>query len=121
MLWFIKQKDRLIALHPDMSEAMVHKRILTKFGGDLEHAIRSRCIDSFSTKYLINVIEDIITRKKIGRNCDKTPIESKTISKPILRERPNKPKDMAPLQSHEFGSNAHLANMFPKQTRINKI
>ncbi|MBW0535655.1 hypothetical protein O181_075370 [Austropuccinia psidii MF-1] len=31
--WFLKQKDRLTSLHPDMSETMVHKRILRKFGG----------------------------------------------------------------------------------------
>ncbi|MBW0562877.1 hypothetical protein O181_102592 [Austropuccinia psidii MF-1] len=35
MSWFLKQKDRLTALHPDMSETMVHKRILRKCGGDL--------------------------------------------------------------------------------------
>ncbi|MBW0516798.1 hypothetical protein O181_056513 [Austropuccinia psidii MF-1] len=45
MSWFLKQKDRLTSLHPDMSEAMVHKRILRKCGGDLEHAIRNRFIE----------------------------------------------------------------------------
>ncbi|MBW0563715.1 hypothetical protein O181_103430 [Austropuccinia psidii MF-1] len=43
MSWFLKQRDRLTALHPYMSETLVHKRILRKCGGDLEHAIRSRC------------------------------------------------------------------------------
>ncbi|MBW0572003.1 hypothetical protein O181_111718 [Austropuccinia psidii MF-1] len=54
MSWFLKQKDRLTALHPDMSEAMVHKIILQKCGGDLEHAIRSRCIEPYSTEDYIN-------------------------------------------------------------------
>ncbi|MBW0543741.1 hypothetical protein O181_083456 [Austropuccinia psidii MF-1] len=44
MSWFIKQKDRLTALHPDVSETIIHKMILRRCGGDLEHAIRSRCI-----------------------------------------------------------------------------
>ncbi|MBW0460915.1 hypothetical protein O181_000630 [Austropuccinia psidii MF-1] len=68
MSWFLKQKDRLTALHPDMSETMIHKRILRKCGGDLEHAIGSRCIEPFSTEDYINAMEDITTRTKIGRN-----------------------------------------------------
>ncbi|MBW0505437.1 hypothetical protein O181_045152 [Austropuccinia psidii MF-1] len=62
MSWFLKQKDRLTALHADMSETMVHKRILRKCGGDLEHAIRSRFIEPCSTEDYINAMEDITTR-----------------------------------------------------------
>ncbi|MBW0478532.1 hypothetical protein O181_018247 [Austropuccinia psidii MF-1] len=69
MSWFLKQKDRLTSLHPDISETMVHKGILRKCGGDLELAIRSRCIEPFSTEYYINAMEDITTRTKICRNC----------------------------------------------------
>ncbi|MBW0473350.1 hypothetical protein O181_013065 [Austropuccinia psidii MF-1] len=67
MSLFLKQKDRLTALRPDMSETMVHKTILRKCGGDLEHAIRSRFFDCFSTEDYINAMEDITTRTKIGR------------------------------------------------------
>ncbi|MBW0552923.1 hypothetical protein O181_092638 [Austropuccinia psidii MF-1] len=35
MSWFLKKKDRLTALHPDISETLVQKRILRKCGGDL--------------------------------------------------------------------------------------
>ncbi|MBW0566265.1 hypothetical protein O181_105980 [Austropuccinia psidii MF-1] len=66
MSWFLKQKDRLAALHPDLSETMVHKRILRKCGGDLENAIRSRFIEPRSTEDYINAMEDITTRTKIG-------------------------------------------------------
>ncbi|MBW0498112.1 hypothetical protein O181_037827 [Austropuccinia psidii MF-1] len=66
--WFLKKKDRLTALHPDISETMVHKRILRKFGGDLEHSIRNRCIEPFFTEDYINAMEDITTSTKIGRN-----------------------------------------------------
>ncbi|MBW0515365.1 hypothetical protein O181_055080 [Austropuccinia psidii MF-1] len=85
---FLKQKDRLVSLHPDMSEAMIHKRILRKCGGDLEHFIRSRCIEPFSTDY-INAMEDITTRKIIERNWYKPPIDNKTSGKPI--SKPNEP------------------------------
>ncbi|MBW0526730.1 hypothetical protein O181_066445 [Austropuccinia psidii MF-1] len=52
MPWFLKQKDRLTALHPDMSETMIHETILRICGGDLEHAIRSRCIGHCSQKII---------------------------------------------------------------------
>ncbi|MBW0547458.1 hypothetical protein O181_087173 [Austropuccinia psidii MF-1] len=101
MSWFLKQKDRLTALHPDMSEKMVHKGILRKGGGGLEHAIRRSCIEPCSTEDYINSMEDITTRAKIGRNWYKPPIDNKTSGKPILK--PNKPQDRAPLKCHKCG------------------
>ncbi|MBW0531964.1 hypothetical protein O181_071679 [Austropuccinia psidii MF-1] len=83
MSWFLKQKDRLTTLHSDMSETMVHKRILRKCGGDLGHAIRSRCMESCSTEDYINAMEDINTRTKIGRNWYKPPMDNKTSGKPV--------------------------------------
>ncbi|MBW0507351.1 hypothetical protein O181_047066 [Austropuccinia psidii MF-1] len=119
MSWFLKQKDRLIALHPDMSETMVHKRIFRKCGGDLEHAIRSRCIEPCSTEDHINAIEDITTRTKIGRNRYEPPMDNMTSGKPI--PKPNKPHYKAPLKCHKCGRTYHLANNCPKKTRINEI
>ncbi|MBW0554130.1 hypothetical protein O181_093845 [Austropuccinia psidii MF-1] len=119
MHWFLEQKDRLTALHPDMSETMVHKRILRNFGGDLEHAIRRRCIEPCSTEYYINAMEEITTRTKIGRNWYKYPMDNKTSGKPI--PKPNKPHDKDPLKSNKCGNTSHLANTCPKKTRINEI
>ncbi|MBW0478608.1 hypothetical protein O181_018323 [Austropuccinia psidii MF-1] len=119
MSWFLKQKDRLIALHPDISERIVHKRLLGKVGGDLEHAMRSRCIEPFSAEYYINFMEEITTRTEIGRNWYKPPIENKTSGKPV--SRPNKPQDRAPLRFHKCESTSHLANTCPKKKRINEI
>ncbi|MBW0570880.1 hypothetical protein O181_110595 [Austropuccinia psidii MF-1] len=48
--WFLKQVERLNALHPEMSQKMVHMKILKKYGGEFEHALRSRCIEPFSTE-----------------------------------------------------------------------
>ncbi|MBW0588994.1 hypothetical protein O181_128709, partial [Austropuccinia psidii MF-1] len=118
MSWFLKQKDGLTALHPDMSETMIRKRILRKFGGDLEHAIRSRCIEPPTEDY-INAMEDITTRTKIGRSWSKSPIDNKTNGKPI--SKPKKPQDILPLNCHKCGSTSHLANTCPKKTRINEI
>ncbi|MBW0592874.1 hypothetical protein O181_132589 [Austropuccinia psidii MF-1] len=38
--WLLKQKDRSSSLHPDMSDSMTNIKILRKFGGELEHAIK---------------------------------------------------------------------------------
>ncbi|MBW0553728.1 hypothetical protein O181_093443 [Austropuccinia psidii MF-1] len=119
MSWFLKQKDILTALHPDMSEAMLHKKILRKCGGDLEHAIRRRCIEPCSTEDYINAMEDITTRTKIGRNWYETPMDNKNSGKPIAK--PNKPHDKAPLKFYKCGSTSHLANTCPKKTRINAV
>ncbi|MBW0512806.1 hypothetical protein O181_052521 [Austropuccinia psidii MF-1] len=64
MSWFLKQKNRLTALYPDMAETM-------------------------------------------------------TIRRPI--PKPNETHDKAPLKCHKCGSTSHLANTFPKKTRINEI
>ncbi|MBW0541471.1 hypothetical protein O181_081186 [Austropuccinia psidii MF-1] len=65
--WFFKQKDRLSALHPDMSDTRINMKILRKFGGELEHAIKLRCVETCSTEDYINAMEDIITRTRIGK------------------------------------------------------
>ncbi|MBW0511313.1 hypothetical protein O181_051028 [Austropuccinia psidii MF-1] len=119
MSWFLKQKYRLTSLHPDMSETMVHKRILRKCGGDLEHAIQSRCIEPCSTEDYMNVMEDITTGTKIGGNWYKPSMDNKTSGKPISKH--NKPHYKAPLKCHTCGSTSHLANTCPKKTRINEI
>ncbi|MBW0559759.1 hypothetical protein O181_099474 [Austropuccinia psidii MF-1] len=119
MSWFLKQKDRLTALHPDMSETLVHKGILIKCGGDLEHALRKRCIEPCSTEDYINAMEDITTRTKISRRWYKPSMENKTSGKPI--SKPNEPHYKDPLKCQKCGSTSHLANTCPKKTRMNEI
>ncbi|MBW0521353.1 hypothetical protein O181_061068 [Austropuccinia psidii MF-1] len=98
---------------------MVHKMILRKCGGGLEHAIRSRCIEPCSTEDYIIAMEDITTQTKAGRNWYKPPMENKTSEKPILRT--NEPHGKAPLKFHKCGSKSHLANTCPKKIRINEV
>ncbi|MBW0582830.1 hypothetical protein O181_122545 [Austropuccinia psidii MF-1] len=45
LTWFLKQKDRLPALHPDMSDTIINMRVLIKCGGQVEHAIKWRCVE----------------------------------------------------------------------------
>ncbi|MBW0509138.1 hypothetical protein O181_048853 [Austropuccinia psidii MF-1] len=64
--WFCQQKDRLTALYPDMSEFMIHRKILRQRGGDLEHAVKSRTTEQSSAKDIINILEEVTTRTRIG-------------------------------------------------------
>ncbi|MBW0521479.1 hypothetical protein O181_061194 [Austropuccinia psidii MF-1] len=68
---------------------MVHMRILKKCGGELEHALRKRCIEPCSTEEYINALKDIVTRTKIGRTWKKLDIESpnKHLSRKINQEK----------------------------------
>ncbi|MBW0549411.1 hypothetical protein O181_089126 [Austropuccinia psidii MF-1] len=85
LTWLFKQKERLSALHPDMSDTMIDMKILRKCGGELEHAIKFRCVEPCSTEDYINEMEDIITRTRIGKTWTKIPMESKMVPR-ISRE-----------------------------------
>ncbi|MBW0535791.1 hypothetical protein O181_075506 [Austropuccinia psidii MF-1] len=68
---------------------MVHMKILKECGGELEHVLRSRCIEPFSTGEYISSLEDIVTRTKIGRNWKKLDIKSP--NKPFIKkDKPRK-------------------------------
>ncbi|MBW0579810.1 hypothetical protein O181_119525 [Austropuccinia psidii MF-1] len=100
------KKDRLSALHPDMSDSMINMKILRKCGGELEYAIKCRCVEPCSTEEYINAMEDIISRTRISKPLIKKPMESKMIPK-ISRE------DKKPLlKCHKCGITSCLANAF---------
>ncbi|MBW0540197.1 hypothetical protein O181_079912 [Austropuccinia psidii MF-1] len=100
-----------------MSDLIINMKILRKCGGDLEHAIKFRCVEPCSKEDYINAMEDIITRTRIGKTWTKKPIASKTVPKTsIENKRPERPV----LKCHKCGSISNLANNFPKQTKINE-
>ncbi|MBW0562818.1 hypothetical protein O181_102533 [Austropuccinia psidii MF-1] len=101
-----------------MSDTMINMKILRKCGGELEHAIKSRCVEPCSTEDYINAMEDIITRARIGKTWTKNPMESKLVSNiPREERRPEKPV----FKCHKCGSTSHLANTCTKKTKINEV
>ncbi|MBW0527432.1 hypothetical protein O181_067147 [Austropuccinia psidii MF-1] len=96
---------------------MINMKILRNCGGELEHAIKCRCVEPFSTEYYINAMEDIITRTRIGKTWSKNPMKCKIVSK-IPREdrRPERPV----LKCHKCGT-TNLANTCSKKTKINEV
>ncbi|MBW0531652.1 hypothetical protein O181_071367 [Austropuccinia psidii MF-1] len=117
LTWFLKQKDRLSALHPDISDFMINMEILRKCGGELENAIKCRCLEPFSTEDYIKAMEDIITRTRIGKTWVRVPMKSKMVSKTSKDKRPVIPV----LNCHKCGSTSNLANTCTKKTKINEV
>ncbi|MBW0586671.1 hypothetical protein O181_126386 [Austropuccinia psidii MF-1] len=66
LTWFCKQKDRLTELYHDMSEFMIHRKIQRQCGGELEHAVKSRSTEKSSAEDIINRLEEVTTRTRIG-------------------------------------------------------
>ncbi|MBW0544159.1 hypothetical protein O181_083874 [Austropuccinia psidii MF-1] len=118
LTWFLKQKDRLSALHPDMSDPMINMKILRKCGGELENDIKCRCVEPCSKEDYINAMEDIITRTRIGKTWTRIPMESKMVSKTSIEdERPERPV----FKCQKCGSTSHLANTCTKKTKMNEV
>ncbi|MBW0549814.1 hypothetical protein O181_089529 [Austropuccinia psidii MF-1] len=49
-----------------MSKFMIHRNILRHCGGDSEHAVKRRTTEQSSAEDIINILEELITRNKIG-------------------------------------------------------
>ncbi|MBW0489972.1 hypothetical protein O181_029687 [Austropuccinia psidii MF-1] len=95
-------------------------KILNKCGGELENALRIRCIEKFSTEEYINALEGIATRTKIGRKWKKLNIKSP--KKPFIKEdKPNAPNTSKKRKCHKCESIGHLANNCLKKAKINEI
>ncbi|MBW0491055.1 hypothetical protein O181_030770 [Austropuccinia psidii MF-1] len=45
LTWFLKKKDRLSSVPPDMSDSIINIKILRKCGGKIETSIRCRCVE----------------------------------------------------------------------------
>ncbi|MBW0572360.1 hypothetical protein O181_112075, partial [Austropuccinia psidii MF-1] len=71
-----------------MSQKMVHMKTLKKFSGELENALRRRCIEPCSTEEYINSLEDIVTRTKMGKTWKKLDIKSP--NKPFIKNNKSK-------------------------------
>ncbi|MBW0551443.1 hypothetical protein O181_091158 [Austropuccinia psidii MF-1] len=124
--WFLKQVERLNALYPEMSQKMVHMKILKKCGGKLEHSLRSRCKEPFSTEDYISALENIVTRTKIGINWKK--LDTKSLNKPFIKKdkpreifQPNTSNSNEQRYCHKCGGIGHLANNFLRKEKINAI
>ncbi|MBW0498920.1 hypothetical protein O181_038635 [Austropuccinia psidii MF-1] len=101
-----------------MSDSMINIEILRNCGGELENALKGRCVEPFSTEDYINSMKDIITQKRIGVTWTRNHIESK-MAPNISREE--KGPEITFLKCHKCRSTSHLANTCTKKTQINEV
>ncbi|MBW0513014.1 hypothetical protein O181_052729 [Austropuccinia psidii MF-1] len=101
-----------------MSDSIINIKILRKWGGELENAIKCRCVEPCSTEDYINPMEFIITRTRIGKTWVRVPMESKIVSK---TSREDKRPERHVLKCHKCGSTLDLANTCTKKTKINEV
>ncbi|MBW0530666.1 hypothetical protein O181_070381 [Austropuccinia psidii MF-1] len=104
---------------------MVHMKILKKFGGELEHSLRSRCIEPCPTEEYNNALEDIATTT-ICRTWKK--LDTKSLNKPFIKKdksredlKPNTSNINEQRQCHKCGGIGHLDNNCLKKAKINEI
>ncbi|MBW0582409.1 hypothetical protein O181_122124 [Austropuccinia psidii MF-1] len=101
-----------------MSDSMINMKILRKCGRELEHSIKCRCVEPFSTEDYINTMEDIITMTRIGKTWARVPMEARMVSKASREDkRPERPV----LKCHKCGRTLHLANTCTKKAKINEV
>ncbi|MBW0583132.1 hypothetical protein O181_122847 [Austropuccinia psidii MF-1] len=123
--WFCQKKDRLTALYRDMSEFMIHRKILRKCGGDLENAVKSRTTQQSSAEDIINILEEVTTRTTIGSSRVNFKTRFNTPCKDSFDKNPkensnNKYRSSDTVRKcHIFQSTTHLANTCPKRGKIN--
>ncbi|MBW0591586.1 hypothetical protein O181_131301, partial [Austropuccinia psidii MF-1] len=111
-----------------MSEFMIHRKILRQCGCHLEHAVKSRTTEQSSAEDIINILEEVTTRTKIGSSRVNLKARFNTPWKDSVDKNPKensnnvkyKPADII-RKCHICQSTTHLANTCPKRGKINEI
>ncbi|MBW0543627.1 hypothetical protein O181_083342 [Austropuccinia psidii MF-1] len=126
--WFCQQKDRLTVLYPEMSELMTHSKILRQFGGDLEHAVKRRTTEQSSEEDIIDIVEEVTTRIRIGSSRVNLKERFNTTGKDSVDKNTKTNSNNMNYKSadiirkcHICQSDTHLANTCPKRGKINEI
>ncbi|MBW0537268.1 hypothetical protein O181_076983 [Austropuccinia psidii MF-1] len=126
--WFFQQKDRLTALYSEMSEFMIHRKVLRQCGGDLENTVKSRTTEKYSAKDIINIFEEVTTRIRIGSSRVNLNTRFNTPCKDSVDKNPKENFNNVKYKSedilkkcHICQSTTHLANTCPKRGKINEI
>ncbi|MBW0558156.1 hypothetical protein O181_097871 [Austropuccinia psidii MF-1] len=126
--WSCQQKDRLTALYPDMSEFMIHRKILKQCGGDLEHAVKSRTTEKYLAEDIINILEEGTTRTEIVSSRVNLKTRFNTPWKDSVDKNTEENANNVKYKSsdtvrkcHICQSTTHLANTCRKRGKINEI
>ncbi|MBW0509941.1 hypothetical protein O181_049656 [Austropuccinia psidii MF-1] len=111
-----------------MSEFMIHRKILRQRGGDLESSVKSRTTKQSSGEDIINILEEVTTRTKIGSSRVNLKTKLNTPWKDSVDKNPKENSNNLKYKSadtirkfHICQSTTHLYNTCPKRGEINEI
>ena len=65
--WFLKQRERLISVRPDLSNEEINQKIIEKCSGTLENTVKCRIDLHCDFDILVSTIEEILTLTNMGR------------------------------------------------------
>ncbi|MBW0490098.1 hypothetical protein O181_029813 [Austropuccinia psidii MF-1] len=115
-------------MYPDMSEFMIHRKILRQCGAYLEHAVKRRSTEQSSEENMINILEKVTTRTRIGSSRVNVKTRFNTPWKDSVDRNPKENSNNVKHKSadiirkcHTCQSTTHLANKCPKRGEINEI
>ncbi|MBW0534396.1 hypothetical protein O181_074111 [Austropuccinia psidii MF-1] len=111
-----------------MSEFMIHRKILRQFGGYLENSVKSRTTKQSPAEDIINILEEVTTRTRIGSSRVNLKTRFNTPWKDSVDKNPKENSNNVKYKSadiirkcHICQSTTHLANTCPKKGEINEI
>ncbi|MBW0531152.1 hypothetical protein O181_070867 [Austropuccinia psidii MF-1] len=111
-----------------MSEFIIHRNILRQCGGDLGHAVKSRTTEQSSAEDIINILEEVTTRTRIGASRGNLKARfnrtwKDSVDKNFKENSNNVEYKSADIirKCHICQSTTHLANTCPKKGKINEM
>ncbi|MBW0499210.1 hypothetical protein O181_038925 [Austropuccinia psidii MF-1] len=111
-----------------MSEFMIHRNILSQCGGDLEHAVKSRTTEQSSAEDIINILEEVTTRTKIGSSRVNLKTRFNTPWKDSVDKNPKENSNNVKYKSsdtvrksHICQSTTHIVNTCPNRGKLDEI
>ncbi|MBW0558236.1 hypothetical protein O181_097951 [Austropuccinia psidii MF-1] len=107
---------------------MIHRKILRQCGGDLEHSVKSRTTEKSSAEDVINILEEVTTRTRIGSSRVNLKTRLNTPWKDSVDKNTKQNIHNVKYESshiikkcHISQSTTHLANTCPKRGKIDDI
>ncbi|MBW0562911.1 hypothetical protein O181_102626 [Austropuccinia psidii MF-1] len=107
-----------------MSEFMIHRKILRQYGSDLEHSVKSRTTEQYSAEDIINILEEVTTRTRIGSGSVNLKTRFNTSWKYSVDKNPKENSNNMKYKSadiirkcHICQSTTHLANSCPRKDK----
>ncbi|MBW0519103.1 hypothetical protein O181_058818 [Austropuccinia psidii MF-1] len=111
-----------------MSEFMIHRKILRQCGGALENAVKCRSTEESSAEDIINILEEVTTRTRIGSSRVNPKTRFNTPWKGSVDKPPKENSNNIKYKSDDVmrkcnicQSTTHLANKCPKKGKRNEI